>query len=164
MPSSHVCAALESPFPPQVWYQPPPRAQHVRLPASLVTHLGHVVAGAGVVAADVRACMRESTEGITGRGHTQEGIQSTTTIKKHYQVCRHFCSTESRLKMRYMRPHQTFHSPVCFSPRTFRCLGLLQSTDHTCICQYPLPHHRTRRSRHTHGVYGGCSPGLHPEW
>ena len=55
MPSSQVCSAFESPFSPQVRYQLPPRAQHVRSPASLVTHLEHVVAGAGVVAVAVDA-------------------------------------------------------------------------------------------------------------
>ena len=60
MPSSQVCAAFESPCFPQVGYQPPPRAQHVRLPASLVTHLEHVVVGARVVTAAVDAASEKN--------------------------------------------------------------------------------------------------------
>ena len=60
MPSSQVCAAFESPCFPQVLYQPPPRAQHVGLPALLVTHLGHLFEAVSVyVCVCVCVCVSE---------------------------------------------------------------------------------------------------------
>ena len=54
MPSSHVCSKFESPALPQFWNQLPPEAQHVALPALLVTHSGHLVeAGVTIVATAV---------------------------------------------------------------------------------------------------------------
>ena len=78
-PSSHVCSNAASPVAPHFLNQLPPRAQHVDLPALLVTHLAHVVVASVVFVVAIAAAV--NTWELVLFIHTRETKSTCVTLQ-----------------------------------------------------------------------------------